>query len=168
MRDVSPESTMSSTRNAWVNHSTHDRETKQGSFSKNLRPLSLQATTRRDETIVLANPQTFSSFVCGYDNIGAIQTSRLLNAMTRREPREHSNLRLRPTIYAMSRNPLSSTLTKTHNFLPFIILIVLSSVTFYLLQPHLSFELYYIFTMKIYLNKILVLYLGLFIKFQRK
>jgi len=103
MKDVSPESAISSIRNAWVNHSTHDRESKQGSFSGNLRPLSLQATTWRDETIVLANPQTFSPFVCGYDNTGAIQTTaRSLNAMTRRDPGENSNLRPRPTIYVAS------------------------------------------------------------------
>lgn len=88
MRDVTPESVISSIRNAWVNHSTHDRESKQGPLSGNLRPLSLQATTRRDETIVLANPQTFSPFVCGYDNRGAIQTTaRSLNAMDTKRPR---------------------------------------------------------------------------------
>lgn len=104
-------------------------------------PLSFQATTRRDETIVLAqththihiyiDPQTFSFYVCGYDNTGAIQTARSLNAMTRTDSGENSNLRPRPTIYAASRNPLSSILTRKR-----VISHRLLSLPFYL--PHLS------------------------------
>lgn len=112
------------------NHSTHDRETKQGfRLSRNLYGTFIVGCKRRRDvtrrsfacTNTYMYPQTFSPFVCGYDNIGAIQTARSLNATTRREtPRRISSLPPRPT--STTDDLCSETLfhqlrrANTHNF----------------------------------------------------